>query len=71
MSIDNNKSGSLCSFVGIRNIFIVSMPLEKILKDINRDWKGILHVQRKAHTKIMKESLVCSEKHRESILAET
>lgn len=69
MSIYDNKSGSLYSFVGIRNVFIVAMALEKILNDINRDWKRVFQTQRKAHTKKMKKRLVCSEKYRESILA--
>lgn len=68
MSIYNNKSRSLYSFIGIRNIFMVTMELEKILKYINRDWKRIFQTRGEAHTKAMKECLVCSEKNRESIM---
>lgn len=50
MSINNNKSGSLYSFISIRNIFMVTMELEKILSiliETGREYSK----QGKAHTK--------------------
>lgn len=49
MSIYDNKSESLYSFGGIRNIFIVAMALEKILNDINRLEESIPNTEKSTH----------------------
>lgn len=37
MSTCNNRSGSIYSFIGVKNTFMAAVALEKILKDSNRD----------------------------------